>query len=153
MRPRPTLPNAPGAPCGYLLYRHTYPNPTDALLLAASALFPLDAVLVLLLLLLVPLGVRPPGGSHPRLADGTPALPLTPPGRVSAQAVLAASHRTGVRFLRMRLWPLRVRGSAAPAVCLAVLHLLLATLAFSAQLLALAPQAPLPAASRPVPAA
>ena len=40
----------------------------------------------------------------------------------------------------MRLWPLRVRGSAAPAVTLAVLHLMLATLAFAAQLLALAPQ-------------
>ena len=81
-----------GAPCGYLVYHHTAPNPADALLLAASALFPLDAGIVLMLLLLMPLG-----------------------------AVLAASHRTGVRFLCMRLWPLRVRGSAAPAVTLAVL--------------------------------
>jgi len=29
-----------GAPCGYLVYRHTAPNPADALLLGASALFP-----------------------------------------------------------------------------------------------------------------
>ena len=100
-----------GHACGYLLLRHYAANPIDAILLAASAVFPLDAAVVGALLLLLPLG-----------------------------AVLAASHRTGVRFLCFRLWPLRARGSSAPAVTLAVLHLMLGTLAFSAQLYFLAPQ-------------
>ena len=55
-------------------------------------------------------------------------------------ATLHATRCLGVRFLCMRLWQLRPRGTPAPAVTLVVLELLVLLLATAALLLAAAPQ-------------
>ena len=99
-----------GGACGFLVYAHTTWNPLDVALQSAALFYPLDAALVAALLLLL------------------------------AGATLVGGGHLGLRFVGMPLWPLRIRGSSAPAVCLVALHVSLTALASVVLVHAAAPQ-------------